>query len=264
MKSYDHLFNLNNKKVYVVGGAGLLGSETCKVLASRGATVIALDVNDRRGKVLEKWATSNKVKISYVYFDVTDLERTSELIGQLFKKYGLADVWINASYPRSRDWAKPVEDMTLSYLRENVEKHLNTYLWTSREVALRMKAARKRGSIIHFGSIYGVVANDLSVYEGTAMTGELTYCAIKGGIANMTRYMASHFGGDGIRVNCVCPGGIFDHQNPKFVKNYERKTPLKRMGTAVDIAGAVVFLASDAAQYVTGSVLMVDGGWTAV
>jgi NAD(P)-dependent dehydrogenase (short-subunit alcohol dehydrogenase family) len=92
----------------------------------------------------------------------------------------------------------------------------------------------------------------------------MAYSAIKGGIINYCRYLASYFGKDGIRVNSICPGGVFDNQNEIFLNSYRRKTPLKRMAKPEDIAGVVLFLASDLALYVTGATVMVDGGWTAV
>ncbi len=121
-----------------------------------------------------------------------------------------------------------------------------------------------RGSIINMGSTYGVVGNDFTVYEGTDITGPMAYAAVKGGIVNLTRYLASYFGKYNVRVNTMCPGGIFDHQNSVFVRNYENSTPLKRMGRPDEIASAVLFLASEAASYITGATVMVDGGWTAI
>lgn len=264
MKSkYLDLFKLTKKTIYVVGGLGLLGEEAVKALASCGAKVIVLDIQAPKAVQMCRWAKARGLRIFYHACDVGDLDHLSENLKYIVAQRGIPDVWINASYPRSKDWARPLAKMTLAYVRENVDKHLNSYLWSAREVALMMKAARVQGRIIHFASIYGVVANDLSIYEGTPMFGEMTYCAIKSGIIHLTRYLASHFGRQGIRANSICPGGIFDHQNSRFVKNYERKVPLGRMGNPRDVAAAVVFLASDASSYMTGAVLMIDGGWTA-
>jgi NAD(P)-dependent dehydrogenase (short-subunit alcohol dehydrogenase family) len=94
------------------------------------------------------------------------------------------------------------------------------------------------------------------------MTVAAEYSAIKGGIINFTRYLATYYGKYNVRVNAVCPGGIFDNQPKNFVKRYEKKTPLGRMGKPEDVAGPVIFLASDASSYITGHILMVDGGWT--
>ncbi|MDE2223583.1 MAG: SDR family oxidoreductase [Candidatus Omnitrophica bacterium] len=264
MKNHDGMFSLKGKNVFVVGGLGLLGLAVSQTAAANGAKVVVLDVDSDKSKAVLRWAGKHKYRLYYEYFDAADLEACEFSLKRLVKKYGPMHALVNASYPRSRDWARPLEKMTVAYLRENVDKHLNSYLWLGRCAALLMQKAKVKGSIINFGSIYGVVANDLSVYEGTPMSGELTYCAIKGGVVNLTRYLASYFGKDGIRANCICPGGIFDRQNPRFVKNYERKTPLKRMGIPQDVANAAVFLAGDASSYITGEALMVDGGWTAV
>jgi len=92
----------------------------------------------------------------------------------------------------------------------------------------------------------------------------MAYTAIKGGIVNLGRFLASYFGEYNVRVNTVCPGGVFDNQDPAFVEKYSKRTPLGRMAYPQDIAGVVVFLASEAAAYITGAVIMVDGGWTAI
>ena len=127
------------------------------------------------------------------------------------------------------------------------------------------------GSIIQFGSTYGVLGQDLTVYKGTDMSENMTYAAIKGGITNLTRLMASYFGKYNVRVNTICPGGISGHvagksdsQNPIFLENYCNKVPLKRMGKPEEIASVVLFLSSEASAYMIGTTIMVDGGWSAV
>jgi NAD(P)-dependent dehydrogenase (short-subunit alcohol dehydrogenase family) len=120
------------------------------------------------------------------------------------------------------------------------------------------------GSIVNISSIYGVVGNDFTLYDGLEMTSAAAYSAIKGGIINFTRYLASLYGKHNIRINCVSPGGIFDNQNPTFVERYNAKVPMRRMGNPDDIAPAVSFMLSDEAKYITGQNLIVDGGWTAI
>jgi len=109
-----------------------------------------------------------------------------------------------------------------------------------------------------------VVGPDFSVYKNTSMTSSIIYSAVKGGIVNLGRYLASYFGKYNIRVNTVCPGGVLDGQNEIFLKNYSNKTPLGRMASAEEVASTVLFLASDASSYITGATIMVDGGWTAI
>ena len=118
------------------------------------------------------------------------------------------------------------------------------------------------GSLINMSSIYGKIGPDFSIYSNTDMTMPAAYSAIKGGINNMTRYLASYYGGHNVRVNTVSPGGIYNNQPQSFVKNYSEKVPLKRMGSPKDIVSAVYYLLTDDAAYVTGHNLIVDGGWT--
>lgn len=121
------------------------------------------------------------------------------------------------------------------------------------------------GVILNLGSIYGHIGPRFSIYEGTEMNSAPVYPLIKGGIHTFTKYLASYLGSYNIRVNCIAPGGVKDEstQNQIFIQNYEKITPLKRMGCPDDIIGPVLFLCSDASSYVTGVILFVDGGWTA-
>ena len=140
---------------------------------------------------------------------------------------------------------------------------MNSVFNISQQVLKHMKS-NQSGSIVNIASIYGVVGNDFTLYEEYGGTSPAAYSAIKGGIINFTSYLASYFGKYNIRINCVSPGGIFDNQNPVFIKNYEHKVPLRRMGKPDDIAPAVSFLLSDEARYITGHNLIVDGGWTCI
>lgn len=263
MSNYLKKFSLDDKVAFVTGGVGLIGTEVTKALSESGAKVVILDINEEKGKLLKKQLKDKGVDVEFEVFDTTDLKQTDRALDKLQKKYKKIDVWVNAAYPRTFDWSSKVEDLQLKSFQKNVDMHLNSYSWISRKVCLMMKK-QKRGSLINFGSIYGVVGNDFTIYEGTDMNPPMAYSAIKGGIINLTRYLASYFGKYNVRVNTICPGGIFDNQNPDFVKNYSKKTPLKRMGNPEEMASAVLFLASDASSYITGTTLMVDGGWTAI
>jgi NAD(P)-dependent dehydrogenase (short-subunit alcohol dehydrogenase family) len=128
-----------------------------------------------------------------------------------------------------------------------------------------------KGSIINLNSIYGLLGQDLSIYEKTSMRENMPYSMIKGGLANLTRQMASYYGRFGVRVNGICSGGLKGHvagksniQEKQFIKNYEKKVPLKRLGSPEEIANVVTFIASDASSYITGSNVLVDGGWTII
>lgn len=261
--NYLDKFRLNGKLIFITGGLGLIGMEVTKALSEAGGKVIILDINeDKSNEIITNLKKVSK-DIEFEKFDVTKLDNIDSVIDTLRSKYGRIDVWVNAAYPRTSDWGNKVEDLSLESLQKNVDMHLNSYSWISRKVCLIMKEQEK-GSLINFGSIYGVVGNNFSVYEGTNLTSPMAYSAIKGGIINLDRYLASYFGEFNIRVNTICPGGIINGQNKTFVKNYSKNTPLKRMGKAEEIASVVLFLASDAASYISGATIMVDGGWTAI
>ena len=201
--------------------------------------------------------------MSQVYCDITDSQSIDLALKLVLSKYFQIDGLVNNAYPRTNDWGKKFEEVELSSWKQNIDWQLNSYFYLTQKVALHM-ASRHNGSIVNMASIYGFVAPDFTIYEGTNMTMPAAYSAIKGGIINFTRYVASYFGECQVRANTVSPGGIFDNQNEIFVKNYSKKVPMRRLGTPSDIAPVVAFLLSDDSQYITGQNLVVDGGWSAI
>jgi NAD(P)-dependent dehydrogenase (short-subunit alcohol dehydrogenase family) len=261
IKIWPNKFSLQDKVAVVVGGAGLLGKYIVMGMAQAGATVYIGDINEKAGMEIEKQNKKAGLMVKWTPLDITKTESIKSSINSIVRGDGKVDVWVNCAYPRTDDWDTKFEDIKYRSWKNNVDMHLNGYFFCCQQIAELMKK-QKKGSIINFGSIYGIVAPDFSIYKGANMTMPAAYSAIKGGIINFTRYLAAYYASYGIRVNAVCPGGIFDNQPQHFVKNYEKKTPLGRMGKPEEIAGPVIFLASDAASYVTGHILIVDGGWT--
>ena len=265
MVDYLQKFRLDGKVAFVEGGLGLIGREVSTALSSAGAKSLVLDVKDSEGQVFARELRDKGYDANYRDLDCSVLHRLEKNFFAILDEFGYPDVFVNCSYPRSEDWNQSsFKEITLQSFRRNVDIHMNSYAWLARLSAEAMVKEKKQGSIFQLGSTYGVVGNDLTIYDGTEMRENMTYAAIKGGITNLTRLMASYYGQHDIRINTICPGGIFDNQNPEFVKNYSRKTPLKRMGIPQEIASVVLFLASEAASYITGATIMVDGGWVAV
>jgi len=262
MIDYMGKFSLTGKYAVVTGGAGLIGREIVTAFSQAGGSVVVADIEEVKAKSLTEELTGSGLDARYINFDITGMEHLEENIAGIFDQVGYIDIWINCAYPRTPDWGNRVEDVSLESWRRNIDMHLNSYALTSKYVAERMKT--RGGTIINFGSIYGVLGGDFSLYEGMEMTIPMPYAAIKGGIINLSRYLASYFGEYNIRVNSICPGGVFDNQAHLFVERYSMKTPLKRMMQAEEVASVVLFLASDAASYITGATIMVDGGWSAV
>lgn len=264
MIDYLSKFSMKGKTAFVAGAAGLIGSEISRAFASAGAKTILLDIDNKKGNKLKEEIVNAGFEACFEDFDITELTNINTFISALATKYKSVDVWVNVAYPRTADWGKSIEDLDIESWRKNVDMHLNSYAWTSRQVALVMKELKTKGTIINFGSIYGIQGNDFTIYENTGINPPMAYSAIKGGIINLSRHLASYFGPHGIRVNNICPGGIFDSQNKTFVKNYEKKVPLNRMGTPDEIASVTLFLASEAASYINGATIIVDGGWTII
>ncbi len=254
-------FRLDDRVIVITGGAGLIGKELCKGFSQADGEVIIADIDDDGGRKLEEEITDEGNKALYCRLDITSEESIDELIKLCERKHGRIDVWVNAAYPRTDDLNTKFEETPVTSWKKNVDMHLNSCFICCRKIAEYMKT-RKGGSVINFGSIYGVLSPKFFIYRDTGMSSAGVYSAIKGGIINFSRYLAAYYAPYGIRVNVVCPGGVFDNQNPLFVERYGRNTPLGRMAKAEEIAGPVMFLASDAASYITGHVLMVDGGWS--
>ena len=254
---YRHLFSCKDKVALVTGGLGLIGKEIVRGLSDFGASVCVADINEHQMECLE-----NLAAVNFQHLDITSEDSIRQTLAVLINQYKKIDILVNCAYPRTGDWGARCEDVSFDSWKMNLNSHLGGYFLCCQKVAAQMKL-QGCGSIINVVSIYGVVAPDFSIYEGSTMTMPVAYAAIKGGIITFSKYMASYYAKDNIRVNCISPGGVFDQQTSGFVEKYTAKTPLGRMGTPGDMVGAVIYLASDASSYVTGHNLIVDGGWTA-
>jgi len=245
------MFSIENKIIVLTGSNGLLGKAIANSLRDSGAILVGADI------VFDKPSENDYI------IDITDETSVKETTLRIFERYGKIDGWINNAYPRTKDWGNKLEDVSYDSWCSNVNMHMNGYFLCSRTVLEYMKE-QGYGSLVNMSSIYGLVGPDFNIYEGTEMTMPAAYSAIKGGINNLTRYLSSYYGPYQIRVNTVSPGGIFDNQPAQFVSNYNKKVPLRRLGSPKDIIAAIHYLLSDEASYVTGHNLIVDGGWTAI
>lgn len=245
------MFSIKDKVIVITGSNGLLGNCIADKLRSEGAVVIGTDIQ------FKEQSANNFL------MDITKEESVISTVSEISEKYGRIDGWINNAYPRTKDWGNKLENIQFESWRTNVDMHLNGYFLCCKIVLEQMKK-QGFGSFINMSSIYGMVGPDFTVYDGTEMTMPAAYAAIKGGITNLTRYLASYYGAYQIRVNSISPGGIFDNQNKIFVDNYEKKVPMRRMGSPMDIVAAAVFLLAEESGYITGHDLVVDGGWTII
>ncbi len=243
---------LKDKVIIVTGGSGLLGTEIVNDIRNNGGIGICADIN-----------VETNLQEQNIFCDITSFENIKLTIETIEKKYGRIDGLVNNAYPRTKDWGADFDIMDSQSLIQNVNWQMNSYILFCQQAIISM-LKQGSGAIVNIASIYGVVGNDFTIYENTQIGVPAPYAAIKGGLINFTRFLASKYGKNGIRVNALSPGGIFDDQPEAFVKAYEKKVPMKRMGIPSDIAPGVSFLLSDNAKYITGQNLIIDGGWTAI
>ena len=242
---------LKDKIIIVTGGLGLLGKEMILNLRSKGAIALCADIS-----------LETNLEEHNLHFDVTSETSVLDGFNKVKAHFGRIDGIVNSAYPRTKDWGSDFPDVKAESWKQNIDLQLNSVCMICQKILPFLEETK--GSIVNLASIYGMVGPTFSVYKDTPMTMPAGYSAIKGGIINFTRFLASYMGSKGVRANVVSPGGIFDNQNETFVKQYNDIVPMKRMGLPEDIAPSVSFLLSDDAKYITGHNLVVDGGWTCI
>lgn len=262
----DH-FDLTGRTAIVTGGGGILGQGFCRVLAEHGARVAVFDVNRESAQQTVDAIQSGSIAIAC---DVADPASVAEAVAQVVKAFGGIDILHNNAASKSKslaDFFTSFEDYTLETWRDVMGVNIDGMFLMAQAVGKQMVAQGRGGSIIQTASIYGVVAPDQRIYEGSQYMGRpintpAVYSASKAAVVGLTRYLASYWGAKGIRVNTLTPGGVESGQNDVFSKKYSARVPMGRMARADEMQSALLFLASDASSYMTGQNLIVDGGLT--
>ena len=262
-------FRLDNKVVILTGSAGRIGQRFSHVISDAGAHVVLVDTQEKSNKKLENELKSRyHTNPSSFKIDITKKHDVMELQKLVLKKYKKVDILVNNAHSIPRTHPKrdaPFEDYPLELWDETISSNLRGIFLCSQEFG-KIMLKQKKGVIINISSIYGMVGPDQRIYGKSRFDSPAFYSATKGAVVNLTRYLAAYWHQKNIRVNTLTLGGVFDpnlHKDKNFVKNYSNKTIIGRMGKKEDFDGALLFLASDASEYVTGSNIVVDGGWTA-
>jgi len=258
------LYDLKDKVIIITGGAGLIGKSFVKEVIKNYGVAIIVDNNKILGNKVKDDISKemNTDKIEFIKMDICSMELIHNMINAIKKKYGRIDALVNNAYPRNKNYGRKFEDVTYEDFCENINLHVGGYFLITQQVS-KVMMKQNYGNIINIGSIYGFAAPRFEIYEGTEMTMPVEYAAIKGAIINLTKYLASYLGKYNIRVNCLSPGGVYDHQPESFVKKYSQKVLLgNRMASVDDLTGTLLFLLSDDSKYLTGQNIVVDGGWS--
>ncbi len=274
----DELFNVENKICIVTGGLGQIGKNFVQELNKRGAKVAVWGRtvnNERIAKTLGEQALTD-ANLRFYSVDITNKERMNEVLDDMEAAWGAApDVLVNNAGIDTQPSAPPevsgpFENFPEEVFREVVDVNLVGTFLACQAVGARMVKSGKGGSIINVGSIYGMVSpiQDIYAYKkertGIPFIKPVAYSAAKSGIYNLTRYLATYWGKEGIRVNTLTPAGVWrDTQDETFIANFTARMPMGRMSQENEYNGALIFLASKASSFMTGSNLIIDGGWTA-
>lgn len=257
-------FSVEGKVVVLSGAAGIIGSQVVKAFVEAGARVFAID---RDAALMEEKLGSAHESLITCVADVANRKSLVNAHALLVARWGQADALLNNAATKSENFFEPFETFAVEEWNEVMSVNLTGAMLCAQVFGSPM-AERGNGSIVNTLSIYGIVAPDQRIYEGSEYLGRAIntpaiYAASKAGLWGLTKYLAAYWGHKGVRVNAVTPGGVFSGQNETFVENYSRRTPLGRMAETDDMVNAMRYLSSDAAKYITGHNLVVDGGWTA-
>lgn len=261
-------FRLDGQVALVTGGAGILGRRFCRTLAEAGAKVAVVDLF---GDAANEAAAAIGPDAAGFACDVSDAASVRDCVEAVMARFGRIDVLVNNAATKTADvraCMAPFEEYSIDTWREIMSVNIDGMFLMAQSVGKTMLAAGIKGRIIQTASIYGVVGPDNRIYEGSDYLGgpintPAVYSASKAAVIGFTKWLATYWAQQGIRVNCLVPGGVASGQNSEFTRRYAERAPLGRMADAEEMAPPLLFLASEASSYVTGHVLMVDGGWTA-
>jgi NAD(P)-dependent dehydrogenase (short-subunit alcohol dehydrogenase family) len=267
-----NLFELAGEIAVVTGALGKLGPIWIKALLGAGASVFALDLAG--SKISENFAELqvdfDETRLKLDRTDVRDRQALEDACQNCVAAFGIPTILVNNAGidrpPAVSSKAYRLEDIPLEENREILEVNTLGVFLVSQVFGSRMVKAG-RGSIINIGSLYAGVSPDARFYDH--LSGELpflkppAYGASKAAVVNLTRYLATHWAPHGVRVNALSPGGVLGGQDEEFKRKFCNRVPMGRMATAEDLRGPLLFLASKASTYVTGTELIVDGGFTA-
>lgn len=267
MKTVTQLMDLKGRVALITGGAGHIGSAMAEAIAELGGNIVILDIDAQQAEaVASRLVKEYAVETMAIQVDLGNDERVRAMPAEVIKKFGRLDILVNnaalVGTSNLKGWGVPFKEQSVETWRKAMDINLTAVFVLTQACAEALEASG-HGSIINIGSIYGLVGPQMALYDGTNLGNPGAYAASKGGLLQLTRWLASVMAPK-VRVNSITFGGIFREHKDPFLSRYVARTLLGRMGVEEDAKGAVAYLASDLSAYVTGQNIVVDGGWTAL
>ncbi len=256
----NELFSLAGQCAVVIGGSGKIGFPMAEALAEAGAMVYIASTQESNYLEAVNKLSASGLNVRGIRMDQASESEVLDCVQRISKEFKMPDILINCGVERPM---RQFFNDTVEAWDRSMEVNARGLFVVCRAFAKGM-AAEGGGVIINVASIYGIVAPDPMLYEGTTIQTEPDYPYTKGGMIMFSQYLASKFAKQNVRVNTIAPGGYFNNQGEPFYSQYCRKVPMGRMAAHDDLKGVAVFLASRASQYITGATLAVDGGFTII
>ena len=274
IKRYIPEFDLTGKNIIVTGAYGLIGKEISDAFASAGANVIISDIVEEEvlKKYAEKLSKKYDTKNMGLFLDITDSKSIESGVKNILEHFNNIDVLVNnaaidAKFDKNVIDINPTrfENYPIDKLEKSLEVNITGMVKVTKEVAKNM-LKNKKGNIINVTSTYAIVAPDQRLYKEPGKEKQTykpaDYIITKSFIPGFSRYLAALYATDGIRVNTIVPHGIYNNHDEDFLRRFSERSPLGRMCRFEELRGPFIFLASDSSSYMTGGLLIVDGGWS--
>ncbi len=261
--NFKQKFDLTGKVIVISGGCGLIGRAFCEAVAQFGGNVVVADIAlSKPCDFAQQLQQRNNVNCLGFEVEVENKNSVIALKEKVLAAFGRIDGLVTGHQNKTHLIFEPFEDVSEENWDKVVEVNLKGTFLLCQILGTHM-ANQGSGSIVNIPSTYSVVAPNQNLYKGTKMGCPAAYSASKGGIDALSQYLASYWGAKGVRVNMITPHGVWNNHEEQFEKNFANFSPMQRMSYNHEVAPALIYLLSDAASYVTGNNMLVEGGWTA-